>query len=75
MARDTTVVVREVRDRNDAELRSLLEAKNEELHEHKFKHALGQLRETHTLKELKRDIARLNTVLREREKGIAPQAT
>ncbi len=52
-----------MRGRSADELKSLLEAKREELHAAKFNHALGQLRETHTLKQLKRDIAKLNTVL------------
>ena len=68
MARnENTVVARELRERNDAELRSLLGTKVEELHKVEFKKALGQLRETHTLKSLRRDIARLRTVLHERK--------
>ncbi len=63
---EDSVVFKELRKRADAEVRSLLAAKVEELHGVKFKKALGQLQETHTLKVLKRDIARLQTVLRER---------
>ena len=66
---ENIVVLKEIRDRSDAELRSLLDSKVEELHKAKFKHALGQLRETHVLGFLKRDVARLNTVLRERTKA------
>lgn len=66
MANENTVKAREVRDRNEAEIESLLAAKVEELHSAKFQHALGQLRETHTLKALKRDIAKLRTVLAEK---------
>lgn len=61
------IVAKELRERGDAELRSLLASKREELHSVKFKQALGQLRETHTIKLLKRDIARLQTMLWERE--------
>ena len=64
---DNIVVVKEARDRSEAELRSLLESKREELHQAKFKHTLGQLDKTHALKQLKRDISRLSTVLRQRE--------
>ncbi len=60
------VVVKELRERADAEVRSLLATKVEELHGVKFKKALGQLQETHTLKVLRRDIARLKTVMTER---------
>ena len=65
MPNENTVIVKEIRDRADAELVSLIESKSEELQQAKFKHALGQLQTTHELKQLKRDIARLNTVLRE----------
>ena len=64
---DEMIVAKELRERGDAELRSLLASKTEELHGVNFKQALGQLRETHTIKLLKRDIARLQTLLRERE--------
>ncbi len=70
------VVAKELRDRSDAELRSLMETKAEELHKMKFTKALGQLQETHMLTGLKRDIARLKTVLRERKaKEPLPAAT
>ena len=53
----------QLRQRNAAEVRSLLTSKAEELRKSRFKHALGQLRETHILKGLRKDIAQLNTVL------------
>ncbi len=59
---------KELRERNDSELKSLLATKADELHKAKFKHALGQLRETSTLSSIKKDIARINTVLSERSK-------
>ena len=71
---DNTVVAKELRDRTDAELESLLGTKAEELHRGKFKHALGQLRETHTLKVLRRDIARIRTVLTQRNTEKREQA-
>jgi large subunit ribosomal protein L29 len=58
-----------LRERNDSELRSLLAQKAEDLHKASFKHKLGQLRETHTIRAIKKDIARINTVLRERSKS------
>jgi large subunit ribosomal protein L29 len=66
--KENMVVAKELRERSDAELRSLLASKLDELHKVKFNHALGQLRDTHTLKLLKKDIARLRTVLKEQAK-------
>jgi ribosomal protein L29 len=66
MAKENTVKVKELRERPEAELQSLREAKLEEYHKAKFKHSLGQLRETHRLHQLKLDIAKLSTVLREK---------
>ena len=71
---DNIVVVKEARDRSDAELRSLLDSKREELHQVRFKHALGQLDKTHSLKQLKRDISRLSTILSERKISSSKQA-
>lgn len=72
MSEENAVVVKELRDRNDAELESLLASKSDDLHKTSFKHSLGQLRETHQLKSLRRDIARLKTVLQQRIKGVHP---
>ena len=74
MANDNTIQVKEVRDRPDAELVSLREAKLEEYHKAKFKHELGQLRETHRLGQLKRDIAKLSTLLAARANRQAQHA-
>ena len=71
MAKETTVQVKDLRERPAAELTSLREAKLEEYHKAKFKHSLGQLRETHRLRQLKRDIAKLTTVLREKSQAPA----
>lgn len=57
------------------ELRNLtveeLEAKGKEFREEefklRFKHATGQLDKTSRLKELRRDIARVKTIIREKE--------
>ncbi len=35
----------------------------------KFQHAVGQLENTMKLKDIKRDLARINTIRKEREKG------
>ena len=65
---ENAIIAKELRGRAEAELRSLLLAKSEELQKLKFKQALGQLRETHNLTVLRRDIARLETVLTEKSK-------
>ena len=44
-------------------------SKLEELHGAKFKHALGQLDKTHVLRQLKRDVAKLRTVLAEKQQA------
>ena len=48
-----------------------LAAKKKEFHEEefklRFKHATGQLDKTSRLKELRRDIARVKTIIREKE--------
>jgi large subunit ribosomal protein L29 len=44
----------------------MLSEKVDELHGVKFKKALGQLAQSHLIKQLKQDIARLKTILNER---------
>ena len=63
---DNRILVKELRSRGDEELVSLLESKIEDLHGANFKHAVGQLEHTHSLRQLRRDIARLRTVINER---------
>ncbi len=66
MATEGTVIAKEMQSRSEAELGSLLLEKKEELQNAAFKHALGQLTNTSLLGALKKDIARLNTILRQR---------
>ena len=47
----------------------MLAGKVEQLHKAKLKKAIGQLRQTHELRLLKRDIARLSTVLTEKTRA------
>ena len=57
----------ELRELNDGELiQRLLEAKEEHFNL-RFQHATGQLDNTARLGDVRRDIARLQTLLRERE--------
>ena len=60
----------DLRKYTDDELRNLLEEKKKQLMELRFQLAMGQLRNTSLIKMTKRDIARIKTILRERELGI-----
>lgn len=56
---------RELRDLSKEELKSKEEEIKDQLFKLKFQHALGQLENAMKLKNLKRDIARIKTLLRE----------
>ncbi len=60
----------EVRDLNDAELITRLAESKEELFNLRFQVATGQLDNNRRLHHVRRDIARIYTVMRERELGI-----
>jgi len=57
----------EVRTRPDDELKQTLNDLKDELFGLKFQQILGQLEDTTVLKKTRKDIARIKTVLRERE--------
>ncbi|MCK5554313.1 MAG: 50S ribosomal protein L29 [Deltaproteobacteria bacterium] len=59
--------VRELRDKSDSELIEQERELREELFNLRFQHATGQLENTMALVRVKRDIARVKTILRERE--------
>lgn len=61
--------VREIRDLGDEELLARLEASKEELFNLRFQLATGQLDNPMRIKEVRRDVARVLTILREREMG------
>ena len=60
----------ELRELNDVELGHRLGEAKEELFNLRFQNATGQLDNTARLKTVRRDIARIYTVLTERELGI-----
>jgi large subunit ribosomal protein L29 len=60
---------RELRDLSEEELSSKEEEVKDQLFKLKFQHALGQLENAMKLKNLKRDIAKIKTVLREKSEG------
>ena len=54
------------------ELGVRLRTARRELYELRFKHAVGQLENSSQISKVRHDIARIMTVLRERDFGIAP---
>ena len=56
----------ELREKNDQELRELEEQLREEMFRMRLKKHTNQLQEPHRLKETRRDIARIKTILHER---------
>jgi large subunit ribosomal protein L29 len=57
----------EVRDLSADEMRRKVTELEEELFNLKFQLEIGQLENAQKLKQIKRDIARVNTIIRERE--------
>jgi large subunit ribosomal protein L29 len=64
----------EIRDLNDEELVRLLGESKEELFNLRFQVATGQLDNNRRLHHVRRDIARIYTVMRERELGIVRES-
>ena len=64
--------VGELRNLDDAELTSKLREAKEELFNLRFQGATGQLESHGRLREVRKDIARVYTVLQERNLGIVP---
>ncbi len=59
-------MAQDLRELTDVELVNLIEESKETLAKQNFQHALKQLQDTDYLKILKRDIARMKTILKER---------
>lgn len=64
------VKVKELRNLTDAELKKKLADSKDELFRLRFQMATGQLDNPMKLKEVRRGIARVQTIIRERELGI-----
>jgi large subunit ribosomal protein L29 len=58
--------ITEIREKTSAELATLLKEKKAELFNLRFQHAINQLDNPHKITEVKRDIARVMTVLHEK---------
>src|SRR5262245_33489267 len=67
-----TMKVDELRVLEADELGMRLRTARRELYELRFKHAVGQLENSSEISKVRHDIARILTVLRERDFGIAP---
>ena len=57
------VTAKELRALDEAKLAEKLSQTSEELFKLRFQHATAQLEKTHRLRELKKDIARIQTVM------------
>lgn len=62
---------RELKEMSEAELRQKEKEVTEELFNLKFQHATGQLENTARLPRVRRDLARVKTLLREKEIAAA----
>jgi len=60
---------RELRELSEEELHSREEELKDQLFKLNFQHALGQLENAMKLKSIKKDIARIRTILKEKSKG------
>ncbi|KFI68344.1 50S ribosomal protein L29 [Bifidobacterium magnum] len=69
--------IKNLNEKTNAQIEDFLKKSKEELFNLRFQHATGQLDNTARLKAVKRDIARMYTILRERQLGISqePEAT
>ncbi len=71
MASGPNQAAAQLRELGDSELATKLRESKEELFNLRFQSATGQLQSNHRLRSVRTDIARIYTVLRERELGIA----
>ncbi|WP_390134712.1 50S ribosomal protein L29 [Bifidobacterium apicola] len=65
--------IKNLNEKTNAEIEDFLKKSKEELFNLRFQSATGQLENTSRLKAVKHDIARMYTVLRERELGISQE--
>lgn len=64
----------EFRKLSDVELTKRIQEEEESLSHLKFQSVIGQLQNPMKMSQIKKDIARMKTILREREFGAAPEA-
>jgi len=63
------VTAKELRELDGAKLSEKLSQSTEEFFKLRFQHATSQLEKTHRLNELKKDIARIQTVMNQAKSG------
>ncbi len=66
---------KEIRELSSVEIRTKVDQSHEELRNLRFQRAVGQLTDLSRMRHIKRDIARMETILRERELAAANPAT
>ena len=59
--------IREIRDKSNDELLKVIDERKEELFDLRFQKATGQIENPMRMRELRKTIARIKTVLKERE--------
>ena len=64
----------ELRDKTLDQLREQLETLKKEAFNLRFQAATGQLENTARVREVRRDVARVNTILNEKARAAAPEA-
>jgi len=64
----------EVREKSEKELRKLSEELEEQIFRLHFQKGSGQLKKTSDLRKTRRDLARVKTVLRQRQPGAGKEA-
>ena len=62
--------IEELRKLETSELQSKIKDSKEELFNLRFQQATGSLEKPSRLRELRKDVARMKTIIREREKGM-----
>ena len=70
MAGTAEYSIKNLNEKTNAKIEDFLKKSKEELFNLRFQNATGQLENASRIKAVKRDIARMYTVLRERELGI-----
>lgn len=63
------MTIKELRQKSDSGLQAMLDESRDKLREMRFKVAQRQLKKVSDIKEVKKEIARILTVLSERKKG------
>jgi len=66
------VKLKAIKEMNDAELQKALEDSKDELFRLKFQLATGQLDNPMRIREVKKEIAQIKTIIRQKELGIFP---